>query len=97
VFDLDSKSAAEWKKRVEETREEGIDKLSRLQIELDESRHAQKLYKRDSERLGYILTHVLDYFLNERRLTIPERDLDLFYLEDILEKFHKEKGSDGEE
>ena len=91
MFDLDSKTDAQWRARIEELKEEHTDRLSELQKELDKYKYEASNTQRDLEKTNYLITYLLDYFLNERKLVINERDMDLFYLKDIIDKYHEER------
>ena len=91
MFELDNKSAMEWRKKIEDINEENTNKLVMLQKELDKSTYEYDQLIRESERMELALNHVLDYFMNERGIEVSAKDVDLFYLEEILEKFYTER------
>jgi hypothetical protein len=97
MFDLDSKSDAQWRERVEQINEEHTDKLAQLQKQLDKSSYEEQQCRRELNQMSGILTHVLRYFLVERNLPMPKKDLDVFYLKDIIEQFHEGSVNDQEE
>ena len=91
MFDLDSKTDAQWRAKMEQLREEHTDRLAELQKEVDKHKYEAANLKRDLKKTEHLITYVLDYFLNERKLPIPERDMDLFYLTDIFNKYHEDR------
>lgn len=91
MFDLDSKTDAQWRARIEELKEEHTDRLVELQKELDRYKYSAENTRRDLVKTEYLITYILDYFLNERKIKVTERDLDLFYLQDILDKYYGER------
>lgn len=97
MFDIEKKSDAEWRQRLQDVRDECDNKLAELQKTLDASVYKHKQEEREATKLRYLLTYVLDYFLNERKLEIPKRDMDLFYLEEIINTYHIERVEDGGE
>lgn len=94
MFDIEKRSDAEWRQKLQEVRDECDDKLAGLQVQLDKAKYDLKHEQRDATKLRYLLTYVLDYFLNERNLKISKRDLDLFYLKEIVDEYHVERVQD---
>ena len=94
MISFDTKSGAEHRAELQRIRDECDDRLAELQKLLDKATYDLKHIKKDNTRLEYLIEYVLDYFLNERKLKISNRDMDLFYLKEILDKYHKERDNE---
>lgn len=91
MIDFESKTDAEWKEKIRKVSEDYDKKLMELQKELDSQNYLRRHAENEQERLTLLLKHVLGYFLTERKIEVSEREQDLHYMKDVIERYHEEE------